>query len=98
MSEATASIIRAGRAAKGWTQEEFARLTNVNVQSVRNWEKGADPRPPKWAEITEALGEQSSAAPLAPARGIAEIVAAHRQELAAEIGVLPEAIRITIDL
>jgi transcriptional regulator with XRE-family HTH domain len=31
------------RSARGWTQEELARRTGVNLSTVRAWERGAMP-------------------------------------------------------
>jgi transcriptional regulator with XRE-family HTH domain len=32
------------RRARGWTQEELARQTDVSINTVRAWERGAMPR------------------------------------------------------
>lgn len=51
----TASIIRQARIANNYTQEKFAELVGVHVQSVRNWEKGSTPQSKVAKKIAEIL-------------------------------------------
>lgn len=47
------------RTAKGWTQTDLARLTDVSLTSVQAWERGAGPRPNKLPKLAELFGVDS---------------------------------------
>ena len=44
------------RRGMGWTQAELAERVGVNINTVRAWEKGAQPRPRHLQALAQAFG------------------------------------------
>ncbi len=47
---------RLARRRKGWTQSDLAQRLGVSVNTVSNWEKGAEPRARMFRRLCDELG------------------------------------------
>lgn len=57
-------IVRARRAARGWTQKDLAEHLNVTNVTVSRWEKGkVEPSPLLWEKFLEVVGDKPQTAP-----------------------------------